>query len=61
MKESDTESDVIATEAIEEALDDGNKVQYLHIETPIIKTDRGSAVSEVKISEFEIDATQLAG
>ncbi|QLE86800.1 hypothetical protein FLM48_18025 [Shewanella sp. Scap07] len=61
MKESDTESDVIAAKSIQKAAKKKKKVQYLHIETPIVKTDNGSSVGEVNISEFKIDATKLAG
>jgi len=38
-----------------------NTVQYLHVQTPITKTDTGSTVSEVKISEFDINLKELAG
>ncbi|WP_226916183.1 RHS repeat-associated core domain-containing protein [Pseudoalteromonas undina] len=44
-----------AASAIMEAMDDGNDVKYLHIETPITNTSTGSTVSEVNISEFDID------
>ncbi|WP_348983609.1 RHS repeat-associated core domain-containing protein [Pseudoalteromonas sp. 2CM37A] len=44
-----------AASAIMEAMDDGNEVKYLHIETPIINTSTGSTISEVNISEFDID------
>ncbi|QLE86804.1 hypothetical protein FLM48_18045 [Shewanella sp. Scap07] len=60
-REPKAATDRKAAAAIEEAVDDGNRVQYLHIETPIVKTDTGSSVGAVNISEFEIDATKLAG
>ncbi|ARD22731.1 RHS repeat-associated core domain-containing protein [Shewanella japonica] len=48
-------TDKISAKAIEKAFDrKRNKVQYLHVETPINKTARGSSVSEVRISEFDI-------
>jgi len=47
-------TDALAAEALLEAKIMGNKVQYLHVETPITKTKAGSTVSEVKISEFDM-------
>jgi len=43
-----------ASDALEEAQENDSNIRYLHIETPIVKTDAGSTVSEVKISEFDI-------
>ena len=47
-------SDKDAANALKQASIMGNKIQYLHVETPIIKTKDGSAVAQVKISEFDI-------
>jgi len=47
-------TDKKAAKAIKNVAKKNRKVQYLHIETPIVKTDAGSTVSEVKISEFDI-------
>ena len=47
-------TDRAAASAIIEAEEDGNDIKYLHIETPITKTNNNSTVSEVKISEFDI-------
>ncbi|WP_217877238.1 RHS repeat-associated core domain-containing protein [Pseudoalteromonas shioyasakiensis] len=47
-------TDRTAASAIIEAEEDGNDIKYLHIETPITKTNDNSTVSEVKISEFDI-------
>ncbi|QLE86794.1 hypothetical protein FLM48_17990 [Shewanella sp. Scap07] len=60
-REPNAATDRKAAVAIREAALDDNKIQYLHIETPIVKTDTGSSVGEVNISEFDIDVTKLAG
>ncbi|MEZ9138667.1 MULTISPECIES: RHS repeat-associated core domain-containing protein [unclassified Shewanella] len=60
-KNANAVTDRKAAVAIKEAAEDGSKVQYLHIETPITKTAAGSTVNDVSISEFDIDTTQLVG
>ena len=54
-------SDRKAALAIRTAVQDGNQIQYLHAETPITKTLSGSTVSEVRLSEFDVDIKKLAG
>ncbi|QLE86792.1 hypothetical protein FLM48_17980 [Shewanella sp. Scap07] len=60
-REPKAASDRKAAKAIQKAAWRKKQVQYLHIETSIAKTDTGSSVGEVNISEFDIDATKLAG
>ncbi len=48
-------TDKKAALVINKASKKNKKIQYLHIETPIARTDKVSVVSEVKISEFDID------
>jgi len=53
-EKSEGTTDALAAETLLEARIMGNKVQYLHVETPITKTKAGSTVSVVKISEFDM-------
>jgi len=50
-----------AAKAINKAAKKEKSVRYLHVQTPITKTESGSTVSEVKISEFNINLKELAG
>ncbi|TMP43303.1 MULTISPECIES: hypothetical protein [unclassified Pseudoalteromonas] len=55
MDKKGTATDIKATKAINKATSrKKNEIKYLHIETPIYKTEQGSIVKEVKISEFDI-------
>ncbi|MGI2176175.1 RHS repeat-associated core domain-containing protein [Shewanella ulleungensis] len=51
---NENSTEFAAASAIKNADIFGGNVQYLHIETPINKTAKGSEVGEVKISEFNI-------
>lgn len=53
-KASPNTTDKKAANAIEVAIESDN-IKYLHIKTPITKTDGGSIVGEVEISEFDIE------
>ncbi|MGI2169976.1 hypothetical protein ACROAE_07230 [Shewanella sp. MF05960] len=55
MAGSNKESDYLAAEAINNAVFERNKVQYLHVKTPITRTSGKSVVEAVEISEFDID------
>ena len=54
MADSEKESELDAAEAIYNADTKNKKVQYLHVKTPITKTENGSLVGSVEISEFDI-------
>jgi hypothetical protein len=54
-KASPNTTDKKAANAIEVAIESDNNIKYLHIKTPITKTDGGSIVGEVEISEFDIE------
>ncbi|WP_394203301.1 RHS repeat-associated core domain-containing protein [Shewanella waksmanii] len=60
-REANAATDRKAAKAIQKAAWRKKQVQYLHIETPIAKTDTGSSIGEVNISEFDIDVTKLVG
>ena len=53
-KASPNTTDKKAANAIEVAIESDN-IKYLHIKTPVTKTDGGSIVGEVEISEFDIE------
>ena len=59
MAGSDKESDYLAAEAINNAVFEGKKVQYLHVKTPITRTSGKSVVEAVEISEFDIDPNKF--
>lgn len=54
-KASPNTKDKKAANAIEVAIESDNNIKYLHIKTPITKTDGSSIVGEVEISEFDIE------
>ncbi|MEL0635122.1 hypothetical protein V6237_20570, partial [Pseudoalteromonas carrageenovora] len=56
---SNKEADYLAAEAINIAVFEGNKGQYLHVKTPITRTSRKSVVEAVEITEFDIDPNEF--
>ncbi len=55
MAGSEKESELDAAEAIYNAGKKNKKIQYLHVKTPITKTENGSLVGSVETTEFDIE------